>query len=109
MSESLLTLLIAMLVLLSAFWKQNICTNLARFVHFNRDAEGCWWQRDMAPSFPVWLTTSYRSSTEAGMHSIMAISSDKFARNNSSTTQPVSYLSSLVFSLPLEETISAQV
>jgi hypothetical protein len=33
-----------MLLLLFAFWQWNICTNLAMFVHFNRDAEGCWWR-----------------------------------------------------------------
>jgi hypothetical protein len=53
MAELLLTLLIviAMLLLLSAFWQWNIPTNLSMFVHFNRDAEGCWWPRGTAPSF----------------------------------------------------------
>jgi hypothetical protein len=39
----------------------------------------------------------------------MAISSDKFVGNKAATTQLVSHLSSLVFSLPLDERISAQV
>jgi hypothetical protein len=109
MAESLLTLLIAML-LLSAFWQWNIRTNLAMFVHFNRDAEGCWWPRlGYKLSFPAWFTTSYRSSATAGPHSVMAISSEKFVGNKAATTELVSHLLSLVFSLPLDETISAQV
>jgi hypothetical protein len=52
---------------------------------------------------------SRRSSVVAGQHSVLAISSDNFAKNKAATTQPVGHLSSLVFSLPLEEMISAQV
>jgi hypothetical protein len=39
----------------------------------------------------------------------MAISSEKFVGNKAATTELVSHLLSLVFSLPLDETISAQV
>jgi hypothetical protein len=60
-------------------------------------------------TFPAQLTTSYRSSAAAGLHSVLAISSDKFAGNKGIATQPVSHLASLVFSFPLDETIPAQV
>jgi hypothetical protein len=40
---------------------------------------------------------SYRSSTAAGLHSILAISFDKFAGNKATTTQPVTHLASLVY------------
>jgi hypothetical protein len=82
---------------------------MAMYVHNKKDAEGCWWLHDTATSFPVWFTTSYRSSVVAGPHSVLAISSNKIAGNKTATTHPVSDLSSLVFSLPLDETISAQV
>jgi hypothetical protein len=64
---------------------------------------------DTAPSFPAWFTMSYRSSATAGPHSVIDISSDKIVGNKVNTMQLVSHLSSLVFSLPLDETISAQV
>jgi hypothetical protein len=48
---------------------------------------------------------SYRSSVAAGLHSVLAISSENFAKNKAATTQPVSHISSLVFSLPLDQMI----
>jgi hypothetical protein len=79
------------------------------FVHFNRDAQECWWPRGTTPSFPARFTKIYRSYAAAGPHSVLVISFDKFVGNKAASMQLVSHLSSLVFSLPLDETISAQV
>jgi hypothetical protein len=35
---------------------------------------------------------SHRSSVAAGLHSVLAISSENFAKNKAATTQPVSHL-----------------
>jgi hypothetical protein len=78
------------------------------FLHYNKDAEGCWWLHDTAPSFPARFTMSYRSSVAACLHSVLAISSNKLVGNKTAATHLVSDLSSLVFSLPLDEMISAK-
>jgi hypothetical protein len=69
-----------------------------------KDAGGCVIRHPPSPRGSPWVL----SAVAAGPQSILAISSNKIAGNKTTTMHPVSDLSSLVFSLPLDETISPE-
>jgi hypothetical protein len=60
------------------------------FMHFNRRRRmlvAAWYGTPFLARFNM----SYRSFVVAGSHSVLAISSDNFAKNKAATTQPVSW------------------